>query len=249
LADLGNLLADVCVGRRVARPEADFGLRPEDITFPTKAEAGTAENAVRYPALGRPATLLLQRQMLEHIAAFAADQRDATWRPRLWLACGSALLVRLAFEKQKERAAVLYGEAIRLLGELCRHVEQSAALPALLFPEAWPLLRGVHDGLRGLGLHALADHATVTYLAPSDSDQSLAKLVPPGREGIGRLLLPSAVAVNGARSTVKVVRSPHGDDAFGTIVILTDTTPLAEVLAIVQAAAAGVNSPQPKGRG
>jgi hypothetical protein len=265
LADLGNLLADVCVGRRVARPEADFGLRPEDITFPTKAEAGTAENAVRYPALGRPATLLLQRQMLEHIAAFAADQRDATWRPRLWLACGSALLIRLAFEKQKERAAVLYGEAIRLLGELCRHVEQSAALPALLFPESWPqpparaasetpewirrapVLRGVHDGLRGLGLHALADHATVTYLAPSDSGQSLAKLVPPGREGIGRLLLPSAVVVDGARPTVKVVRSPHGDDAFGTILILTDTTPAAEVLAIVQAAAAAVSSPPPDG--
>src|SRR5215813_9208836 len=258
LADLGNLLSDVCVCRRVAQPEADFGLPSEAITFPTeRGEAGTAENAVRYPALGRPATLTLQRQVLEQVAAFATegDIRDATWRARLWLAAATGLLVRLSFEKQKERAAVLYGEAIRLLHELCRHLEQGLSLPGVLVPETWPqppsargvapetpewirrspALRGVHEGLRRLALHALADHATVTYVATGDGGAPLAKLVPPGREGIGRLLLPSAAAVNGARHTVKVVRSPHAGDAFGTILILSETTPVEEVVSIVRA--------------
>src|SRR5262249_33786756 len=123
LADLGNLLTDICVYRRVAQPDADYGLRRGDIHFITKGGEGTAENAVSYPALGRPATLALQRHALEAVAAFADEQVDATWRPRLWLASAAALLVRLSFEKQKETAAVLYGEAIRLLHELCRYLE------------------------------------------------------------------------------------------------------------------------------
>jgi hypothetical protein len=257
LADLGNLLGDVCVCRRVAQPEADFGLPSAAITFPTvRGEAGTAENAVRYPALGRPATMALQRLLLDQVGAFASesDIRDANWRPRLWLAAATGLLVRLAFEKQKERAAVLYGEATRLLHELCRHLEQGLSLPAVLVPETWPqppslrggtaetpewirrspALRGVHEGLRRLALHALADHATVTYVATGNGGAPLAKLAPPGREGIGRLLLPSAAVVNGARQTVKVVRSPHAGDAFGTILILLETTPVEEVVAIVR---------------
>ena len=86
LADLGNLLTDVCVYRRVAQPQRDFGLPAEQIQFVTKAEAGTAENSVRYPALGRPATLAFQDSMLSNMEQFADEIGDKSWRPRLWLA-------------------------------------------------------------------------------------------------------------------------------------------------------------------
>ncbi len=255
LADLGTLLADVCVGRRVAQPEADYGLRLDEIIFPSKGDAGTAENAVRYPALGRAATVTFQQHLFDAIATFAAEQRDATWRPRLWLACASALLVRLSFEKKKEPAAVLYGEAIRLLGDLCRHIEQGSSLASIPFPDVWPqppkiaadmpewahrvpVLRGLHDGLRSLALHAVTDSATVTYLAPGENSRPFAKLVPPGREGVGRLLLPSRTLLNGNRGAVKVVHSPHSDDAFGTILILTELTSVPDILALVGAAIA-----------
>jgi hypothetical protein len=257
LADLGTLLADICVGRRVAQPEADFGLQTSRIVFPSKGDTGIAENAVQYPPLGSAATVHVQQRLFEQVAAFAAEQRDATWRARLWLACASALLVRLSFEKKKEPAAVLYGEAIRLLGELCRHIEQGSSLAATPFPDAWPqpqrvaadmpewahrtpVLRGIHEGIRALGLHAATDSATITYLTPGEGSHPFAKLVPPGREGVGRLLLPSSVHLNGAAGAAKVVHSPHGGDAFGTIVILTELTTVADVLALVGAAVAAV---------
>ncbi len=257
LADLGTLLADVCVGRRLAQPDADFGLQPGEIVFPSKDDTGVAENAVRYKPLGREATVHFQKRIFDLTGAFATERHDATWRARFWLACASALLVRLSFEKKKESAAVLYGEAIRLLGELCRHIEQGTSLGTVPFPDVWPqpqkvtadmpewthrapVLRAVHDGIRALGLHAVTDSATITYFTPGENSRTFAKLVPPGREGVGRLLLPSTVYLNGAAKVVKVVHSPHDDDAFGTIVILTELTQTADVLALVGAAVASV---------
>ncbi|HEV2457390.1 MAG TPA: phosphotransferase [Ktedonobacterales bacterium] len=255
LADLGNLLTDVCVYRRVAQPDADYGLRRGDIHFITKGGEGTAENAVSYPALGRPATLALQRHALEAVAAFADEQADAMWRPRLWLASASALLVRLSFEKQKETAAVLYGEAIRLLHELCRYLEDKGSLPSVLVPDTWPepaaartpttelpdwihrsqTLRRVHEGLRRAGLHATPDRATVSYFAAEGQATPLAKLVPPGREGIGRLLLPTDALDGASLSTAKLVSSGKAGDAFSTICIILEVTDADEVVRLVQA--------------
>ncbi|HLJ82320.1 MAG TPA: phosphotransferase, partial [Ktedonobacterales bacterium] len=139
LADMGNLLTDVCIYRRVAEPHREFGLAREEIAFPTRSqEPGTAENIVQYPALARPATLAFQRHLLAAIDHFATEIEDRGWKPRLWLAAASALFVRLAFQKEKEPAAVLYGEGIRLLHELTRYLEQGQELPDVLVPDAWP---------------------------------------------------------------------------------------------------------------
>lgn len=255
VADLGNLLADVCVYRRVAHPEADYGLAASAIQFVSeRGEVGTAENTVRYPALGRPATVAFQRRILEETAAFAArdDVRDASWRPRLWLATSAALLVRLAFEARKDRAAVLYGEAIGLLSDLCKHLETGAALGAVLISDAreapaapspedvpewarrYAVLRTLHHRLRQLPLNATADRGTITYSARGDSGRPLAKLVPPGREGIGRLLLPADMPLDGAQPAVRIVRSGQQNDALGTIVILEPATDAGAVAALAQ---------------
>ncbi|HEX6820367.1 MAG TPA: phosphotransferase, partial [Ktedonobacterales bacterium] len=255
LADLGNLLTDICVYRRVAEPLREFGLARDAVVFVTKsADAATAENTVRYPALGRPATLLIQEHMLRAIERFATELDDTTWKPRLWLAAAAALMARLSFQSQKEPAAVLYGEAVRLLHELCRHLEQGEELPELLVPSAWPrsqqalesgaaetpawvtrerTLRTVHEGLKALGLRAVFDRATISYFVGGGGDTPTVKLIPRGREGIGRLLLPTDAPAPGD-DALKVVRSAQSGDALGTILILTDTTPPNYVLRLVK---------------
>ncbi|HKV83221.1 MAG TPA: phosphotransferase [Ktedonobacterales bacterium] len=259
LADLGNLLTDVCVYRRVAEPQRDFGLPRDEVVFVSKsADTATAENTVRYPALGRPATLAFQEYMQAAIHTFATEIDDATWRPRLWLASATALMTRLSFQTQKEPAAVLYGEAVRLLHELCRHLEQGHELPDRPVPAEWTraaaatdasgsevpewvarqqTLRAVHAGLRALGLRAEPDRGTVSYFAAGDHETPTLKLIPRGREGIGRLLLPTEtrIAEDGA---LKVVRSAQPGDALGTILILTETTAPVEVLRAVEACVA-----------
>ncbi len=256
LADLGNLLTDVCVYRRVTQPQRDFGLPREDIQFITKAEVGTAENAVRYPALGRPATLAFQEYVLADIAQFAEEIGDTSWRPRLWLASAAALFSRIAFHSEKEVAAVLYGEAIRLMHDLSRYLEHNQELPHLLVPSAWPqsssayasggadlpdwitasaVLRAIHDGLMLFGLRHDFEHGAVSYFAAArNSDTPVLRLVPPRREGIARLLLPTTTQELPA-STVKIVRSAQPGDAFGTIVILSETTNATETLHLVRA--------------
>ena len=255
LADLGNLLTDVCVYRRVAEPLSEFGLARDAVVFVTKSsDAATAENTVRYPALGRPATRAIQERMLAAIERAAADLDDTTWKPRLWLAAATALMARLSFQTQKEPAAVLYGEAVRLLHELCRHVEQGEELPELLVPSAWRqtpqapesgaaetpewvarerTLRTVHEGLKALGLQTAFDRATISYFAGADRDTPTVKLIPRGREGIGRLLLPTDAPAP-ADDALKVVRSAQAGDALGTIVILTETTMPAHVLRLAK---------------
>jgi hypothetical protein len=256
LADLGNLLTDVCVYRRVAQPMREFGLPREEVLFVSRStEPGTAENTVRYPALGRPATLLMQERMLAAIAAFAEELGDTSWKPRLWLAAASALCVRLSFQTEKEPAAVLYGEAVRLLHELCRALEQSHGLPALLVSQAWAQPGGarsggtelpdwiaastalvkVHEGLRDLGLRPEPDHTTVAYHREIRGDSPVAKLIEPRREGIARLLLPGADLAVLATDGVKVVRSGPGGEPLGTILILGETANPPDVLRLARA--------------
>jgi hypothetical protein len=258
VADLGNLLTDVCVYRRVAQPQRDFGLTREQIQFVTKAEAGTAENAVRYPALGRPATLAFQQAMLTSMEQFAEQIQDKSWRPRLFLASAAALFARIVFHTEKEVAAVLYGEAIRLMHELCRYLEHNQELPELLVPSAWPtssaaypagasdlpdwvagsnVLRTLHEGMVLLGLRQEFTHGALSYYAGRrggfPSETPLVRLVPPRREGIARMLLPTA-AYEWPSSSLNIVHSTQAGDAFGTIVILAETTNINEALALVR---------------
>src|SRR5262249_10693189 len=104
IADLGNLLADACVFRRLATPEREFGLRADQIVFARNSEGTLLDNAFTYPALGRPATALLQQHLLERLATFADQLDDRTWRPRLWLAAATALITRLTFVADKHIA-------------------------------------------------------------------------------------------------------------------------------------------------
>src|SRR5262249_54737871 len=157
----------------------------EDIVFVTRsADVGTAENAVRYPALGRPATLAFQQHIFEEIRDFAEEIGDTNWQARLWLSAATALFTRIQHHAEREVAAVPYGEAGRWPHELSRLLEHSQPLPALLVPSTWPeptaavadmpvwishseTLRRVHDGLRKLGLRPEVEHDTVRYHAPS----------------------------------------------------------------------------------
>lgn len=212
LGDLATLLQDVTVYRRVSEPDRDFGLPRDHIIFPPNpnAEAGTVENVVRYPALGRSASLFLQERMLDALERFAAEVDDADWKPRFWLATATAVLMRLAFQDKKEPAAVLYAEGVRLLHELSRHLEQGQPLPALLFPAEWPepplarmaapedlpewagrsdLLRSLHDALRRMGLRPEYDRGAVRYYAAEAGDGPVAALTPAHRDALARLLL------------------------------------------------------------
>jgi hypothetical protein len=259
IADLGNLLADVCVYRRVAQPQRDFGLPRDQIQFVTKAEAGTAENAARYPALGRPATLVFQQAILSSVLRFAEQIQDKSWKPRLFLASAAALFARIVFHTEKEVAAVLYGEAIRLMHELCRYLEHNQELPPLLVPSAWltssaaypagtgevpdwvsgsSVLRELHEGLVLLGLRQEVAHGALSYYAARQrgapaGDGPLVRLVPPKLEGIARMLLRTSV-YEWPASSLHIVHSSQAGDAFGTIVIVSDATDISEALALVR---------------
>ncbi|MBF6589048.1 MAG: phosphotransferase [Ktedonobacterales bacterium] len=257
LADLGNLLADVAIYRRLVEPDREFGLPPEDITFISKtAEPGTAENAIHYPALGRRASLHVQEQLLQHITAFASELEDTAWKPRLWLATATALFFRIAHHTEKEIAAVLYGEAVRLLHELARSLESGQPLPALLVPDAWPeppasrsgargdlpewltrhaALRKIHDGLRAFGLRFEIERETVRYVTTPPSDGPCAVLVPARREGIARLLLRVPTGRAMPTTALQVVHNVNAGDALGTIVIIPQDVEVAEVLRLVRA--------------
>ncbi|MFI5272943.1 MAG: phosphotransferase family protein [Ktedonobacterales bacterium] len=252
VSDLGNLLADVCIFRRLATPEREFGLDHDLIEFSRNAENLQVDNILSYPMLGRSATALLQRHVLEQIAAFAADLDDRSWKPRLWLAAAAALITRLTFVAEKKVAAVLYAEAVRLLHELARYLDQGIALPAELVPEprqvartpvsgelpdwaaAHALLRALHEGLRQIGLRPVADRSGVSYHASAPASGVQMRLVQPSREGIARLLLASDAGALESSAGVRVVRSGQERDAFGTIVILEEQSPLAEVLRLAR---------------
>ncbi|HEU5440423.1 MAG TPA: phosphotransferase [Ktedonobacterales bacterium] len=256
-ADLGNLLADVCIFRRLATPEREFGLRADQITFARNAEGTLLDNTFAYPAIGRPATVLWQQHLLERAAAFADQLDDRTWRPRLWLAAATALVTRLTFVAEKHIAAVLYAEAVRLLSELARFLESGTPLPALPVPEArpqgtpraaagelpdWisgqPLAQALHDSLRRLGLRPETDRATVTYYLPAPAEGALLRLILPRRgEGIARLLLPSGAETAEAElEGLHVVRSGQENDAFGTIVIVNVDSDPTMLLAVARQA-------------
>ena len=260
LADLGNLLTDICVYRRVSEPDSDYGLPRADLSLSKSAEPGLAENALRYPPLGRPATVAFQGYALEQIAHFAEEIGDTSWKPRLWLAAATALIVRLGFHAEREVAAVLYGEAVRLLHELTRYLEQGQQgwqLPSLLAPQAaatstharsdmpeWAAphtnLREIHEGLRGLGLRAEPDHETIHY-HPRRNGQSgqsdlapFALLSPARREGIARLFMRADPTRPLPASPLQVIPPKRQSDPLNTIVIIMAESAPGDVLALAQ---------------
>ncbi|HEX6541074.1 MAG TPA: phosphotransferase [Ktedonobacterales bacterium] len=254
LADLGNLLTDICVYRRVSEPDSDYGLARADLSLSKSAEPGLAENTLRYPPLGRPATVAFQSHIFEHIDHFAGELGDTAWKTRLWLAAATALIGRLAFHGEREVAAVLYGEAVRLLHELTRYLEgqQSQQLPALLVPAIattpthprsdmpeWAAphgnLREIHEGLRGLGLRPEADHETIRYHMRRDGHTPFALLAPARRDGIARLFLRADPARPLPPSQLQVIPPKRQPDPLNTIIIIAVDSTSADVLSLAQA--------------
>jgi hypothetical protein len=259
IADLGNLLVDVAIYRRVVEPDREFGLPPERVTFiaSRQAEPGTAENAIEYPALGRPATLHFQAQLLDQTARFAAELGDTTWRPRLWLASATALLFRIGHHTEREVAAVLYGEAVRLLHELTRSLEGAQTLPAVLVPDFWPeppqaraasraelpdwlstqnTPRRVHEALRAFGLRYEVDRGSVRYHTAESADGPVAVLVQARREGSTRLMLRTPPTTKLPTTTLEVTPSTHTDgSASGVAIIIPAEAEPNEVLRVVRA--------------
>lgn len=254
LADLGNLLTDICVYRRVSEPESDYGLARNDLSLSKSAEPGLAENTLRYPPLGRPATIAFQGHIFDQIDQFARDIGDTSWQPRLWLAAATALIVRLSFHTEREVAAVLYGEAVRLLHELTRYLEQgkqNQQLPPVLVPAItttathlrndmpeWAaqhtLLREIHEGLRGLGLKAEPDHDTIHYHPRHNGQTPFALLAPARREGIARLFLRADPARALPSTRLQVIPPKRQPDPLNTIVIIATDSALSDVLSLAQ---------------
>lgn len=259
LADLGNLLTDVCIYRRVSEPESDYGLPRTELSLSKSSEPGLAENSLRYPPLGRQATVAFQLHILEQIEHFASEIGDASWKPRLWLAAATALIVRLAFHAEREVAAVLYGEAVRLLHELTRSLEQGAQsqpLAPLLVPNItaepahqrndmpdWaaeqPSLREIHEGLRGLGLRAEADRETIHYHPRRNGQTPFALLSKPRspapRDGIARLFLRCDPARPLPATPLQVIPPRPQPDPLNTIVIIAADSAPTDVLTLAQA--------------
>lgn len=261
VADLATLLQDLSVYRRVTEADREFSLPHHNISFAThpNAEAGTVENAVRYPPLGRPATVALQQLVLDGIADFAAELDDVNWKPRLWLATATALLSYLAFQTQKEPAAVLYGEGVRLLHELSRFLEQTQPLPPLLFPSTWPetalprgaeftdlpewcqnsvVVRAAHDGLRALGLRMTVDRGAVRYYADAAGDGPVAALTPGHRGALARLLLCCGDDVALPATTLTVQPTTKAGERLNAVILLDAATLPAEVMRLARAALA-----------
>ena len=263
LGDLATLLQDVSVYRRVSEPERDFGLPRDQIIFAANpnAEAGTVENAVRYLALGRSASLLLQERLLDALERFAAEVDDADWKPRFWLATATAVLMRLAFQREKEPAAVIYAEGVRLLHELSRHLEQGQSLPPLLFPVEWPesplargaapdelpewagrsdLLRTLHNALRQLGLRPEYDRGAVRYYAPQAGDGPVAALTPAHRDALARLLLCSDDLDGALPRGVRAQPGGKAGERLRTTLLVGDEAVANDVMTLVRTGLAQV---------
>jgi hypothetical protein len=257
LADLGTLIQDVCVYRRVSEPERDFGLAREEIVFAANpaAEAGTVENAVRFPALGRSATVCFQEEILEAAERFAEDGEDVGWKPRLWLATATALLMRLAFQTEIEPAAVLYAEGVRLLHELSRLLEHGQPLPGLFFPLDWPesqmarasgpaelpewakaneLVRSVHLGLLSLGLTPEYDRTAVRYYVEAAGDGPVAALTPAHRDAVARLLLYCEPMESALPTGVQVQLNSKPGERLRTAMLLSGTASPESVVSLAR---------------
>jgi hypothetical protein len=259
LTDLSNLLVDVAIYRRLVEPDRGFGLTAESITFVASAQAekGTAENAIHYPALGRPATMTFQMRLLEQIGGFAMELDDRTWKPRLWLAAATALLFRIGHHTERDIAAVLYGEAVRLLHELGRSLEGGQLLPAVLVPDAWPAplagrilaggelpewlassdsLRQVHDGLRAIGLRAEIERGSVRYHGDQPPDGPAAVMVRARSEGTARLMLRPARMRKLPRTSLELVTTTTAEGEIATLAVIVPASAEAqEVLRIARA--------------
>jgi hypothetical protein len=255
LLDIATMLQDVCVYRRVTEPEREFGLPFEQVLLGTNVPTSGEDAPLRmpYPALGRPASRLLQEAVLREVEQFAKQIGDLQWKPRLWLATASTLLSYLSFQTQREPAAVLFGEGIRLLDELAGFLEHGRALPEVLFPEEWParivtptdaigdlpewcqrnaLLREVHARMLALGLQPGFAVGAVRYFAGAESTEPVAVLAA-HHGALARIKLRHQGGPPPAtRLALRVVKAER--ERLPVTADITEDTSADEVLALVE---------------
>ena len=259
LGDLGTLLQDLAAYRRIIEPEREYGLPRDRVLFESNpsAKAGTVESAVRYPALGRPATVFLQDQVLRAVEHQAQEIGDVGWKPRIWLATATALLMRLAYQTEKEAVSVIYGEGVRLLHELSRFLEHGEPLPTLLFPQSWPeptlarlafqaelpqwaahsaLLREVHTGLEHLAARTEYSYEAVRYYADHAADGPAAAMAVAHRGALARLLLRSDGLTGPLSPGIEIASNGKSTDRLRSVVLIAETASATDVLALAQTA-------------
>ncbi|HEY7984768.1 MAG TPA: hypothetical protein VID73_11405 [Ktedonobacterales bacterium] len=267
LLDIATMLQDLCVYRRVTEPEREFGLPFDQVLLGTNVPTGGRDDTplrMPYPALGRQASRYLQEVVLREVEQFAKQIGDVSWKPRLWLATASTMLSYLNFQTQREPAAVLFGEGIRLLDELAGHLEHQRALPDVLFPEAWPeriitptdaigdlpewcqrspLLREVHARMLALGLQPGYAVGAVRYFAGAESGEPVAVLAA-HHGALARIKLRHAGAeIPATKLAVRVVNAER-ERLPVTADIIEDTAGADEVLALVAAVLAPALAPK-----
>jgi hypothetical protein len=254
LLDIATMLQDLCVYRRVTEPDREFGLRFEQVLLGTNVPTGERDTPARmpYPALGRPASRYLQEVVLREVEQFAKQIGDLQWKPRLWLSTASTLLSYLSFQTQREPAAVLYGEGIRLLDELAGLLEHGRALPEVLFQEEWAaritaptdalgdlpewcqrstLLREVHGRLLALGLQPGYAVGAVRYFAGAASTEPVGVLAA-HHGALARIKLRhQGERIPETRLTVRVVKA----ERMPVTADITEDTNVEDVLALAAA--------------
>jgi hypothetical protein len=133
-ADLGLLLMDISMYRRIMERERDYSVSGRNIRddIGLKIADGISIPQLRYPSISR-ATKLFQERLIEQMSYWAYLHNDATWQERLWLAVATALLERIRYQTESKLAQLLYCEGIRLLHELTLHVQSGVLLPCIPF--------------------------------------------------------------------------------------------------------------------
>lgn len=135
VADVGLLLMDVALYRRLVERHEDHSLNPRDIRKGPDLLIGgeTSMLTYLYPAASQ-ATQMFQERLMEQISSWAYHHDDNTWQERLWLATATAMLARVQYQQSAQLAALLYAEAVRLLHELAEHLRSGVLLPCVPFP-------------------------------------------------------------------------------------------------------------------
>ena len=156
IVDYGLLIEDVAIYQSLPYgTERGRVTWDEIVTGQSEGADGPPDSWITYPAFPRSeAVLAFQVQLLQHLKSFAEGLGDENWQPRLWLATARGLLLLASRQLSSHSVApqrqsngpryvndarlvqLAFVEALRLLRELCDHLDpsQSAPLPPAPFP-------------------------------------------------------------------------------------------------------------------
>ncbi len=134
--DVAELLEDVAVFRFLFDEEYRFYYDGHAVTFPVSdsPNPNPIEARIEYPAFTSALTQEFQHTIIELLQDYAERIGDTSWKDRLWLALASHLLSLVSNHDSVEHASVIYVEAMKMLDDLCAHLQQKIPLPDIPFP-------------------------------------------------------------------------------------------------------------------